>query len=990
MTNTTTSDYTKNVFADKSQHRQRVSEILKKIGYIPETLLESEIGWFYETLGMDDLYFMMEEPDVVANHIIGIYASTLSGICKKQKFLDINFDRMDEDSAVFIHTSVPGVSRTEGPHQENIIDEKYLDVSIPNCSYRLESYRSLGTLSKSFSSSVRAYFINKCQFVNPSPSNEEVHDITQVADKTFLAKATQVTLNQYQTLMNTAIERAGPVIKKVIDDQNEIYKILIAYRQGSTKGYFSGLSDLYHYYGLSSQRKFVEQFSNGITVISLNFVQPASIGYDEFVECINNVSREASLLYCLPSSPLQTMFQKGILSVQETVYAHVCWIFTQHFLNRLGSEYSSLDNILDKQKTESIKILDQLKKRLRQETFTTETILSIVQNKPSSIKMLYRHFVQTHCIVTSTEQLHPSKSLVKMNQLQPLSDSDVEYEINNTAANNSELLVMKSFLNFNMHVLKTNFFQSTKVALSFRLDPSFLSQTEYPEKPYGIFFVVGAEFRGFHVRFQDIARGGIRIIQSRSNEAYIANQRSLFDENYSLALTQHKKNKDIPEGGSKGTVLLNPESQSRPFVAFEKYVDSILDLLLTGQTPGVKDRIVDLYNRPEILFFGPDEGTAGFMDWASKHALHRKAHFWKAFTTGKSQAMGGIPHDKFGMTTTGVHQYVLNILKKLNLEESSVTKFQTGGPDGDLGSNEILISKDKTTSIVDGSGVLHDPEGIDREELLKLAKNRKMISSFDISKLSKKGFRVLVEDENVTLPDGTFVRNGTNFRNNYHLNPLSEAALFVPCGGRPESINFSNVSNLIDDQGKPRFKYIVEGANLFLTQDARIKLESAGVHLFKDASSNKGGVTSSSLEVLAALAFSNEEHDKLMCKQPDGTIPEFYLKYVEQVLKTIIKNANSEFDAIWKEAEHTGKPKCVITDELSKAIVSMRAHIETTSLWENKKLKEAVLSEALPELLLDKLGLEKAMERIPESYLKAIFGGKLASEFIYKYGPNPS
>lgn len=34
---------------------------------------------------------------------------------------------------------------------------------------------------------------------------------------------------------------------------------------------------------------------------------------------------------------------------------------------------------------------------------------------------------------------------------------------------------------------------------------------------------------------------------------------------------------------------------------------------------------------------------------------------------------------------------------------------QTGGPDGDLGSNEIKISKDKTIAIVDGSGVLYDP-----------------------------------------------------------------------------------------------------------------------------------------------------------------------------------------------------------------------------------------------------------------------------------------
>jgi glutamate dehydrogenase len=41
------------------------------------------------------------------------------------------------------------------------------------------------------------------------------------------------------------------------------------------------------------------------------------------------------------------------------------------------------------------------------------------------------------------------------------------------------------------HVLKTNFYQPTKVALSFRLAPDFLPETEYPKKPFGMFFVIG-------------------------------------------------------------------------------------------------------------------------------------------------------------------------------------------------------------------------------------------------------------------------------------------------------------------------------------------------------------------------------------------------------------------------------------------------------------------------------------------------------------------
>ena len=45
----------------------------------------------------------------------------------------------------------------------------------------------------------------------------------------------------------------------------------------------------------------------------------------------------------------------------------------------------------------------------------------------------------------------------------------------------------------------------------------------------------------------------------------------LFDENYNLASTQSLKNKDIPEGGAKGTIL--PALGASPRHCFEKYVD---------------------------------------------------------------------------------------------------------------------------------------------------------------------------------------------------------------------------------------------------------------------------------------------------------------------------------------------------------------------------------------------------------------------------------
>merc|ERR1719253_58043 len=135
-----------------------------------------------------------------------------------------------------------------------------------------------------------------------------------------------------------------------------------------------------------------------------------------------------------------------------------------------------------------------------------------------------------------------------------------------------------------------------------------------------------------------------------------------------------------------------------------------------------------------------------------------------------------------------------------------------------------------------------------------------MISHFDTSKLGPGGFCVLVQDKNVTLPDGTKVESGTVLRDTFHLSKYATADLLVPCGGRPGAVNASNVQQLFNSC---KFKYIVEGANLFITQAARDVLEDAGVHLIRDASANKGGVTSSSLEVLAALSLPEEMHDEL-------------------------------------------------------------------------------------------------------------------------------
>ncbi|KAI7095350.1 NAD-specific glutamate, partial [Hortaea werneckii] len=424
-------------------------------------------------------------------------------------------------------------------------------------------------------------------------------------------------------------------------------RLIVGFKQGSALGMFTALSDLYHYYGLTSSRKYVEQFSNGITIMSI-YLRPApnaGAKSPPIEASIHQVMKEVSLLYCIPQNRLQSHFKNGRLSLQEAIYAHCVWVFVQHFLNRLGNEYNTLTSVLDTSNSVHAEVLSKLKKRLRNETFTADYILEIINQYPELIRSLYLAFANTHYVQTrgDTDDFLPTLSYLRMKVDRVLSDQELKELISKTAVNEHHEMVMTAFRVFNSAVLKTNFYTPTKVALSFRLNPDFLPQEEYPQPLYGMFLVISSEFRGFHLRFRDIARGGIRIVKSRSKEAYAINARSLFDENYNLANTQQRKNKDIPEGGSKGVVLLDIQHQDKTTVAFEKYIDSIMDLLLPPTSPGIKDPIVDLHGKEEILFMGPDENTADLVNWATEHARSRGAPWWKSFFTGKSPKLGGIP-----------------------------------------------------------------------------------------------------------------------------------------------------------------------------------------------------------------------------------------------------------------------------------------------------------------------------------------------------------
>jgi glutamate dehydrogenase len=277
-------------------------------------------------------------------------------------------------------------------------------------------------------------------------------------------------------------------------------------------------------------------------------------------DMIKNIVEQANLSYILPRTSLTPFVQKGVFTIHEHAYAYGAWKFAFQFLNRQASEFTELAVSLKNDPVASA-LLDRIKSNIRREAYTEGRVLDAIVAYPSVVKDLYKDFEQYN--------------LPRGNgQTTPIFNNDLYTKIKKAVPSELDQQIFRAFLVFNQHVLKTNFYKPTKVAISFRLSPLFL-QGSYPIVPFAVFLIVGAEFRGYHIRFRDIARGGIRIIKSANFQAFSQNVVTLFDENYNLAATQDRKNKDIPEGGSKGTILLSADHQDKAFTAFKKYIDSV-------------------------------------------------------------------------------------------------------------------------------------------------------------------------------------------------------------------------------------------------------------------------------------------------------------------------------------------------------------------------------------------------------------------------------
>ncbi|CAJ1424281.1 unnamed protein product [Effrenium voratum] len=978
-----------------------VFELVVKEGVFSYTTVHAEVLHFFQVLHFHEIYFTHFTPLQIAKHVHCLIAA--KHVARATDDIGgLEFDFKTSHSGFFLSTIGSGTEPTGAQIRSITAVSAYVS----------QCLEDTGNVSVIFMSSEGPTFVGGQERLGIYSVEKGHFEVSRVAEgesslevlasSRFLKTKTREAKEQYQIVMEDVVASRRSAVRVVPGHLYPgpcPYGFVVLFASAETVGrhYLKELWQAMRFVGLVPRRFYLENFANGVLTYSLFF--PSAT--DDQVQKLKKTIMHATLLKETPgrSALLYDNVMQSRISHECGLYllAGVKFVYAFFPKEQYSREYTGVHKVLEQNPAAQRK-LETLYRLCMKDLLSTERIYQLISRYPNLATQFYADFRK-----------------IALGEVPPSFNQELGASIDAACSDPSDRQILRMFLTFNQSVRLTNFFKpDTPGAFAFRLDPHVVLKDRpsslYPEIPYGIYMVCGRDFMGFHTRFRDVARGGIRLVLSRDKTVYERNFASLFDECYNLAFTQQNKNKDIPEGGAKGVILPDScwsgakEADGNPIIGmssqgpaamrscFISYLNALLDCMQPEQNQLYSGHMKD---KQELLFFGPDENTAGFMDLGADIARERGYPYWKSLTTGKSVSLGGVPHDTYAMTTTSVHTYVTELLRELGEDECNITKFQTGGPDGDLGSNEILVSKDKTVAIVDGSGILYDPSGIDRTELKRLAQRRLPVSNFNRSMVKSGGFMVTVDETDVTLPDGSKYLTGAELRDSFHLSQYAAADLFVPCGGRPNSITTDNVKKLFTaDGGKPKFRMIVEGANLFLSDGARIALENAGVHVFKDASTNKGGVNSSSLEVFAALALPPDDHSELMCFDPrKGEAPAFYEEYVQQIKDIIVENAKQEFKAIW-ECSNLGIKKVDATRMVSSKITRMQDTImdkfQDMDALERDQLIRGVLARAIPPLILQKLGVEGILKNVPSNYISAIVGAWVASRFVYKYGISAS
>jgi glutamate dehydrogenase len=442
--------------------------------------------------------------------------------------------------------------------------------------------------------------------------------------------------------------------------------------------------------------------------------------------------------------------------------------------------------------------------------------------------------------------------------------------------------VLRAFATMIQATLRTNYFVTrpgsarSHDVLSIKLNPGLIDELPLPRPKYEI-FVYSPRVEGVHLRFGNVARGGLRWSDRRED---------FRTEVLGLVKAQAVKNAVIvPVGAKGGFVLKNPPAptgdaavdrdaqRAEGIACYRLFISGLLDITDNVDTAtGVVTPPAGVVRRDgddAYLVVAADKGTATFSDIANDVA--KSYGFWlgDAFASGGSV---GYDHKAMGITAKGAWESVKRHFREMGIDTQTedFTVVGVGDMSGDVFGNGMLLSKHiRLVAAFDHRHVFLDPNPdsatswVERDRMFKLP--RSSWDDYDRSLISEGGG--VFSKEQKSIPISPQVRTALGLPGDVEeMTPpaLVKAILLSPVdllfnGGigtyvKAETESDADVGDRANDPvrvngNELRVKVIGEGGNLGVTQRGRIEFDLNGGHVNTDALDNSAGVDCSDHEV---------------------------------------------------------------------------------------------------------------------------------------------
>jgi glutamate dehydrogenase len=473
--------------------------------------------------------------------------------------------------------------------------------------------------------------------------------------------------------------------------------------------------------------------------------------------------------------------------------------------------------------------------------------------------------------------------------------------------------------------LRTNAFRDDAVAdgtgvpyLSLKLDPALVPDMPAP-LPHREIFVFSTEVEGVHLRAGKVARGGLRWSDRRDD---------VRTEVLDLVKAQIRKNALIVPTGAKGGFVLKREPddpgamKAAVEATYTTFVRALLDVTddLADDRLVPPPRVVRHDGDDPYLVVAADRGTATFSDTAN--AIAARYGFWldDAFASGGSN---GYDHKKLGVTAKGTWVAVRRHFRELGMDVQTdpLTIAGVGDMSGDVFGNGLLLSRSVLlVAAFDHRHVFLDPEPDpeasfeERRRLFELPGST--WADYDTDLISEGGGVFPRDAKSIVLSKQ--VRQLLRVEEEELPPPeLLSAILGAPvdllfAGGigtyvKAAAETHDDVGDRANDEirvnaDKVRARMIAEGANLFITQPARIQYARRGGRIDQDAVHNAAGVATSDREVnLKILLNLAVEAGRIDAEERSSLLQEV----ADAVVAEVMADVDSQTAALSRELTHS-------------------------------------------------------------------------------------